>query len=473
MVKVSLPDLLKELSAEQHASLVQYEELMQSAALSISPEILREHPKRFALRFLRADDYDVKAALERLKFYIEASAQFKFGGVAEDSFQYRYDQNGPMWPCGFDKHGNYTVVMRPCTHLPKNTNDSDLAVLKILNTMRLCGDCLPPGHERLSVIYDASNINPRKNWDLRFVKGLAKYLGTCFPERIGRIFVVNNGVVIQSLWKVVKTFLDPVTASKIVFCGTKLEVLNELFEKDHPFIMYLHARKKLKGKAKDTVKLPNVSPYEPTWERAVAEDAKDLDSRIGTADNGASPEAVKVECASQFEPRGGNEDKRSAEHLKTAVNQPSDSTEIIKDETFLKEESAQSNNQEQPDDSFDATAAGREGYDLKELVEITRQLRAAVEVKERTYHLRKYPPSFLGSEAVDALISLGHARTIEEAEALGDLIIAEKLFAHVANDHGLKNQYLFYRFSEDNISAAEDPTSWSQMSASGVEAEGE
>ena len=54
----------------------------------------------------------------------------------------------------------------------------------------------------------------------------------------------------------------------------------------------------------------------------------------------------------------------------------------------------------------------------------------------------------LGSDCVAFLLALGHARTIEQAEALGDSLIAKKLIQHVTADHGLKNDFLFYRFRD-------------------------
>jgi hypothetical protein len=45
-------------------------------------------------------------------------------------------------------------------------------------------------------------------------------------------------------------------------------------------------------------------------------------------------------------------------------------------------------------------------------------------------------------------MKLGHANNTEHAESLGNLMIEEKLFAHVTNEHGLQNKYLFYRFSD-------------------------
>lgn len=42
-------------------------------------------------------------------------------------------------------------------------------------------------------------------------------LGTHYPERLGAYFLVDTPIIFQALWKVVKPWLDPVTAGKLVF----------------------------------------------------------------------------------------------------------------------------------------------------------------------------------------------------------------------------------------------------------------
>jgi serine/threonine protein kinase len=87
-------------------------------------------------------------------------------------------------------------------------------------------------------------------------------------------------------------------------------------------------------------------------------------------------------------------------------------------------------------------------YATSNLVEIAKQLRQAVSVEDRSYHLRSYRQVAIGSELVTALITLGHANSIEEAEYLGDLLVTNNLVSHTCNDHGMKNLYLFYTFSK-------------------------
>lgn len=113
-----------------------------------------------------------------------------------------------------------------------------------------------------------------------------------------------------------------------------------------------------------------------------------------------------------------------------------------------------------PDDamplkSAETASEGADGsehndYEPSELLHIATQLHKTVETTERKFLFTTYPACFLGSEAIKALVSMGHAGTIEEAEKLGDALIAGGLMAHATNSHGLKNSHfgvdLFYRF---------------------------
>ena len=80
--------------------------------------------------------------------------------------------------------------------------------------------------------------------------------------------------------------------------------------------------------------------------------------------------------------------------------------------------------------------------------QIAADLRAGVEIKERRFRLKTYPATFLGTDAVQ---SLKEAEDINTSEAikLGNLLIREKVFHHVCDDHLLENGKLFYRFYAD------------------------
>ena len=87
---------------------------------------------------------------------------------------------------------------------------------------------------------------------------------------------------------------------------------------------------------------------------------------------------------------------------------------------------------------------------LKALVAKMRNING-IKIKDRKYRLKVYPQCFLGNEAVRWFIQnlkLSH----EDALRMGQRLIDEKWIHHVADDHGFKDDELFYRFYWDEDS---------------------
>lgn len=76
------------------------------------------------------------------------------------------------------------------------------------------------------------------------------------------------------------------------------------------------------------------------------------------------------------------------------------------------------------------------------------QLRKGLEIKDRRYKLRTYHTCFVASEAVDFLVE---TQKLSRIEAVGKLapICKRGIIHHVTNDHAFKDEYLFFRFQED------------------------
>ena len=84
---------------------------------------------------------------------------------------------------------------------------------------------------------------------------------------------------------------------------------------------------------------------------------------------------------------------------------------------------------------------------LDDLAEVFRK---GVDLKDRKYHLATYKQCFVGSEAVDFLVSSGIAESREDAVMLGNALSTEyHLFEHVTRDHEFKDEKLFYKFVEE------------------------
>lgn len=64
---------------------------------------------------------------------------------------------------------------------------------------------------------------------LDFIKKASKFTGDHYPERCGHIFVLNAPWYFSAVWKLLKTFVDPVTVSKTHICKSS-EVTKELLK---------------------------------------------------------------------------------------------------------------------------------------------------------------------------------------------------------------------------------------------------
>lgn len=83
-----------------------------------------------------------------------------------------------------------------------------------------------------------------------------------------------------------------------------------------------------------------------------------------------------------------------------------------------------------------------------------------VDVRDRTFRMKKYRRSFIGAEAVDAMLYQGMASTREEGIKIGQELQSElRLFRKLGGNSLLADDYLFYRLrDDDNESVSSDLT---------------
>ncbi|PYI16058.1 CRAL/TRIO domain protein [Aspergillus violaceofuscus CBS 115571] len=82
-------------------------------------------------------------------------------------------------------------------------------------------------------LVDAKALSLKQAWNLRdFAKEISWILATCYPETIETIFVCNAPSYFSTIWGVMKKFVDPVTAAKLVILteGQVLPALEGLVE---------------------------------------------------------------------------------------------------------------------------------------------------------------------------------------------------------------------------------------------------
>lgn len=88
-----------------------------------------------------------------------------------------------------------------------------------------------------------------------------------------------------------------------------------------------------------------------------------------------------------------------------------------------------------------------EDIDVDRLVSKMRNV-GGIAIKNRTHSFKKYPKTFVGSEAVDWFQEILEL-SIDEAIRLGQKLIDKKIIHHVVDQHQFENEFLFYRFYWD------------------------
>ncbi|MGK7945736.1 MAG: mechanosensitive ion channel domain-containing protein [Microcystaceae cyanobacterium] len=88
--------------------------------------------------------------------------------------------------------------------------------------------------------------------------------------------------------------------------------------------------------------------------------------------------------------------------------------------------------------------------DMEEMIAKMRSSEG-VSIQDRRYRLNLYPNCFVGSEAVDWLAQ-HYTCSRPEAIELGQILIERGIIHHVTDGHPFEDDYLFYRFYEDEVS---------------------
>jgi len=89
----------------------------------------------------------------------------------------------------------------------------------------------------------------------------------------------------------------------------------------------------------------------------------------------------------------------------------------------------------------------KEEYDWK-AISSAMQGENGVSIKDRRFQFKVFKNVFLGSEAVEWLMSNERA-TREEAILMGELMLQQGIIHHIFHEHHFKDEPLFYRFYND------------------------
>ncbi|KAH0609561.1 uncharacterized protein H6S33_013047 [Morchella sextelata] len=188
--------------------------------------VKHDNPDGLLLRFLRARKWDVDKALVMMVATMNwRSKEMNVQEVVskgEEAYAASPDQGfikqlrmGKSFLHGMDKEGRPICFVRVRLH--KQADQSEEALEKytvyIMETARLM---LRDPVDTAAVVFDMSGFS-MANMDYAPVKYLIKCFEAHYPESLGVCLVHKAPWIFQSIWSIIRGWLDPVVASKIHF----------------------------------------------------------------------------------------------------------------------------------------------------------------------------------------------------------------------------------------------------------------
>ncbi|KAL8042866.1 hypothetical protein ABFX02_09G080200 [Erythranthe guttata] len=171
-------------------------------------------------RFLRARDLDVEKASSMFVRYLEWRRSFvPKGSVSESEITNEIAQN-KMFVQGSDKQGRPIAVVFGSRHFAcKGGCVDEFRRFLVFALDKLCHR-MPEGQEKFTIIGDLKGYG-YCNSDLRGNLAAITIQQEYYPERLGKLFVINAPYIFMTMWKIVCPFIDKNTRKKIVFVENK------------------------------------------------------------------------------------------------------------------------------------------------------------------------------------------------------------------------------------------------------------
>ncbi|SCU88805.1 LADA_0E12156g1_1 [Lachancea dasiensis] len=188
--------------------------------------IRTDYPDNLILRFLRARKWDTDKALGMLAHTLhwrlkEARPDAIIRGgerAAYEDNETGYIKNIELCKAslhGFDLKGRPVVLVRPKLHHASDQTEDEMKkyCLLIIEQARMF---LKEPVDCATILFDLTGFS-MSNMDYSPVQYLISCFEAQYPECLGHLFIHKAPWIFPPIWNIIKNWLDPVVASKIVF----------------------------------------------------------------------------------------------------------------------------------------------------------------------------------------------------------------------------------------------------------------
>ncbi|CAA0154484.1 unnamed protein product [Arabidopsis thaliana] len=170
-------------------------------------------------RFLRARDLDIeKASTMFLNYLTWKRSMLPKGHIPEAEIANDLSHN-KMCMQGHDKMGRPIAVAIGNRHNPSKGNPDEFKRFVVYTLEKICAR-MPRGQEKFVAIGDLQGWG-YSNCDIRGYLAALSTLQDCYPERLGKLYIVHAPYIFMTAWKVIYPFIDANTKKKIVFVENK------------------------------------------------------------------------------------------------------------------------------------------------------------------------------------------------------------------------------------------------------------
>jgi len=188
------------------------------------------------LRFLRARKFDVKAAHEMFMSTLQWRVENKADTVLDhsDPNEEVYQHLTPHRFHGFDKEGRPIYIERTgmvkVPEVLKHLTEQDLIDRHVRSVEEQCqraehaSRCLGKTIETQCVIMDLKGMSASPDGPgMRVFRATLNISQNYYPERLGKMFIINAPWWFRGVWGMVKGWLDPVTKNKFCIQGSNYQ----------------------------------------------------------------------------------------------------------------------------------------------------------------------------------------------------------------------------------------------------------
>lgn len=171
-------------------------------------------------RFLRARDLNIEKASAMFLRYLKWRRTFvPKGSISVSEIPNELAQN-KIFMQGCDKSGRPIILLFGGRHFPNKKGGLDEFKRFVVFTIdKLCSR-MPAGREKFVIIGDLQGWG-YSNSDVRGYIEAVSILQDYYPERLGKMFIVNVPNIFMTVWKIVYPFITKGTKEKILFVENK------------------------------------------------------------------------------------------------------------------------------------------------------------------------------------------------------------------------------------------------------------